>query len=291
MIAATDPFDGLRLRTLGRRDAERGAVLSAAVGWNQNRADWAYMLANGAGFGCTDRDGALIASAMSLPYGGFAWVCMVLVRSDYRRRGLATALTRRVIDGLQAQGVVAGLDATPAGREVYLRLGFRDIYGLRRLWAERVAPPDGAGDPRLRIAPMTEDDLDRVAAYDARAFGGDRAALLADLLARRPDRAFVARTGSGLVGYAMAREGREATQIGPVVAEETAVAVAVARRALAGFEGRAVIDAMDYQTPFAAWLESAGFAFQRPYTRMLLGRAAPFDRKERMFAPAGPELG
>ena len=47
----------------------------------------------------------------------------------------------------------------------------------------------------------------------------------------------------------------------------------------------------ELQASFVEWLEGAGFEFQRPYARMLLGRSRPIDRKDTIFAPAGPEFG
>ncbi len=291
MTAATDPFDGLELHPLTPGDAARGAMLSAEIGWNQVEADWRYMLDNGVGFGRSNAEGKLVASAMALPYGTFAWVCMVLVSPDYRRRGLATDLMQRVLDQMKERGIVAGLDATPAGREVYRQLGFEDVYGLDRLWADRVAPSPDGGETPARIAPLTMGEIDEVAEYDARSFGADRRALLAHLRQRLPQRAFVARVGEWLAGYVMARDGRQAIQLGPIVAEDPDIAIALARHALDGYAGAAVIDAMDYQAPLIDWLKRSGFEFQRPYIRMLLGRTEPVDQKDYVFAPAGPELG
>ena len=296
MTAETDPFEaaGLRLHALAPADAGRGAALSAEIGWNQVESDWRYMLANGAGFGQSAPGGKLVASALALPYDGFAWVCMVLVAPDHRGRGIATDLMRRVLDDLAARGVMAGLDATPAGRQVYKQLGFEDVYGLQRLWAERVAPAapaDCGEETSATIAPLAATDIDEVAAYDAGRFGADRRALLDHLRGRAPDSAFVARASGRVAGFVMARDGLVATQIGPVVAEDAATAIALARHAVGGIEGAAVIDACAYQTPFVGWFKGAEFEFQRPYVRMLLGRSQPIDRKANIFAPAGPEFG
>ena len=293
MTAETDPFRaaGLRLHALAPADAGQGAALSAEIGWNQVESDWRYMLANGAGFGLTTAGGKLVASALALPYDGFAWVCMVLVAPDHRGQGIATDLMRRVLDDLGRRGVMAGLDATPAGREVYKHLGFEDVYGLERLWAERVAPAVGGVEASATIALLAAADIDEVAAYDAGRFGADRRALLEHLRVRVPDSAFVACAEGRVAGYVMARDGLVATQIGPVVAEDAATAIALARHAIGPIAGAAVIDACEYQTPFVEWFKGAGFEFQRPYVRMLLGRAQPIDRKENIFAPAGPEFG
>ena len=288
MTAATDPFDGLALAPLGPGDAARGAALSEEIGWNQNRADWRHMLANGFGYGRSDAAGRLVGSAMALGYGGFAWVCMVLVSPAWRRRGIATELTNRVLADLESAGTVAGLDATPDGREVYRHLGFEDIYRIERRWASAVAP---AAAPAAEIAPAGAADLAAIAACDARAFGGDRRALLAALMQRLPGRAFVARDGDRMAGYALARDGRQATQIGPLVADDPDVAIALAARALEGLDGQAVIDCPDRHEALTGWLGASGFAYQRPYIRMLRGRAQPLDDADMVYALAGPELG
>ncbi|MDE0335648.1 MAG: GNAT family N-acetyltransferase [Defluviicoccus sp.] len=290
MTAATDPFEGLTLAPLTVADAARGAALSQEIGWNQNLADWRYMLANGFGHGRTDANGKLVGSAMALGYGAFAWVCMVLVSPDRRRRGIATDLMNRVLVDLENAGTIAGLDATPDGREVYKHLGFEDIYRIERYWAESVAP---AGAPRTAadIGLAGKDDIAEIAERDSRVFGGDRSALLASLLRRRPDRAFVARKGDTLTGYALARDGRQATQIGPLVADDPGTAVALAARALAGLDGQAVIDCPSRHRALIEWLGASGFAYQRPYIRMLRDRSDPLDDADWVYALAGPELG
>lgn len=290
MTAATDPFDGLALAPLTVADAARGAALSEEIGWNQNRADWLYMLANGFGYGRTDAGGKLVGSAMALGYGAFAWVCMVLVSPDRRRRGIATDLMNRVLADLESAGTIAGLDATPDGREVYRHLGFQDVYRIERHWAASVAP---AGAPRISasIAPACANDLAAIPNYDTVAFGADRSALLASLTERQPRRAFVARAGDAVTGYTLAREGRQATQIGPLVADDVDTAIALAAHALAGLGGQVVIDCPSRHRPLIEWLKASGFAYQRPYIRMLRNRSEPLDNADLVHALAGPELG
>lgn len=283
---------GLVRADLSVADSQRGYLLSTEIGWNQTEADWSYMLANGPGIGLTDPDGKLVASAIALPYGRFGWVCMVLVAPDWRRLGLATDLMNGVIEFLQADGVVPGLDATPDGREVYRRIGFDDVYGLERLVAEHanLATAPAAG---IEIRPLTEADMDAVAAFDGPVFTGDRAALLRHLQSREPSRATGAWNGSELTGFALARDGRNWTQIGPVVAADESTAKALVAAAANSGSGpdALLIDAMDYHVGYLDWLKTGGFEFQRPYIRMLHGSDQPLDRKEMVFSPAGPELG
>jgi len=283
----------LRQIDLSPVHAAAGFALSTRIGWNQALADWDYMLAAGEGVGLTVPDGALIATAMALPYGGFAWICMVLVDPEYRRQGLATRLMDAVIARQVAAGRVPGLDATPDGREVYRRIGFRDHYGLWRYRAEQTdatasSPP---APPDITIRPLEEGDLPAVAAMDRGVFGGDRGQLLGHLLRRVPGVPQGAWHGNDLVGYLLAREGREAHQIGPLVAEDPVVAVALTRAALSRIEGPVYLDAPDAQGAFVAWLKGSGFAQQRPFFRMYQNHSGGFDDPGRLFAIAGPELG
>lgn len=285
-------ISGLLHADLSTADAARGFALSTEIGWNQTEADWSYMLENGDGVGLTDADGKLVASAMALPYGAFGWVCMVLVAPDWRRRGLATDLMNDVIERLTSRDVIPGLDATPDGREVYRQIGFLDVYGLERLVADRadLQTPD---PENTEIRPLTDTDMTAVAEFDAPVFAGDRAALLRHLRDRQPDRAVGAWRDGVLTGYALARDGRTWTQIGPVIATGTGTAKAlIAAAAQAGTGADALLmDVMDYHTELLTWLKAGGFEYQRPYIRMIHGSDQPLDQKTMVFCPAGPELG
>ena len=88
-MAATEPIGIVELDV---DDAQAGMALSTEAGWNQNEADWRFFLSQGAVFGM--RDGPrLVATAALLPYSaGNAWISMVLVTANFRRRGIATKL-------------------------------------------------------------------------------------------------------------------------------------------------------------------------------------------------------
>src|ERR1700730_17295527 len=87
--------------------------LSVEAGWNQNVADWRFMLGAGRGFGCRGADGKWQARSLVLPLGRtLAWISMVLVTEGRRRGGLGSSLLMHCIDEVRASGAVAGLDAT-----------------------------------------------------------------------------------------------------------------------------------------------------------------------------------
>jgi GNAT superfamily N-acetyltransferase len=265
--------------------------LSRRAHWNQNAADWQWMLGFGRGYGLTLADGTLAASTITLPYSErFAWISMVLVLPEHRRKGYATRLLRHALDDLQAEGRAAVLDATPAGREVYAHEGFHDTWGFRRYEARalRDCAESNAG-PRVR--PLTAQDWPGVLALDARAFGASRQALLRSLTARLPAASLVAERDGALAGFIVGRDGREASQLGPLVACDADAAMALLDAALERVPAPLFLDVVDREDRLRAWLEARGFEFQRPFTRMVQGSDRAPGEQPLIFCPAGAELG
>ncbi|GGJ38366.1 acetyltransferase [Neoroseomonas lacus] len=262
-------------------DLPRAAALSRLIGWNQVERDWSLFLREGAALAIDDGQEALVATAAFIRYGeDLAWISMVLVRPDQRRRGYATALMRWAVESLCGTSCAA-LDATPAGQPVYRQLGFRELWGFAR-WSLPHPLPSAPGVRRLR-----DSDWPAVLALDTAAFGAPRAALLHDVAARLPQAAFIAEDGSG---FAIARDGARGPQIGPVVAADDITArglIAAARNAL---PGSAVLDLPNARPGLADWLSRRGGEVLRPFTRMALGDDTPGE-PALIAAVAGPEFG
>jgi GNAT superfamily N-acetyltransferase len=260
--------------------------------WNQLAADWRIFLKLGRLYAVPTDDGRIVATTATLPYGSrFAWISMVLVAPDYRRRGLATRLMQQAMRELAAAKLVPVLDATPDGREVYRRLGFEDAWGFQRLIRRE---RQGAGAPApagIIVRPITDADWQAVCAYDAAAFGAERGAVLAGLRGRLPAADLVAMRADELVGFLLGRDGRLAAHLGPLIAEDDAIARALVARALEGIDGPLFVDLADSKTDLRRFLDAHGFAAVRPFTRMLYGAAARFDDPARTFAVLGPEFG
>lgn len=290
-MAPSEPF-AAGIGPLLVSDIADAEALVAEAGWNQLTADWRIFLELGTVHAARDNTGRVIATAATLPHEGrFAWISMVLVNGAHRRRGLASGLMRRCIDELNAAGLVPVLDATPAGREVYRALGFRDSWGYQRL---KRPPQRGSAPgptPGIEIRSIDDTVWDALCHYDATAFGASRSALLARLRGRLPAADLYALRGGAIAGFMMGRDGRIASHIGPLIAENDAVARALLARALAAIDGPIFIDFADAKTETGRWLAEAGFASSRPFTRMLLGRNARFDDPQRTYAVVGPEFG
>lgn len=257
-------------------------ALSQGAGWNQSAEDWGVFFRHGTVFGIREGD-ALVASGAVLPYasGGFGWASMVLVDAARRGRGLGTRVLRRCMDALAEVGLCPVLDATPAGERIYRPLGFDRQFGLTR-WRGT-----GGGKAPAGVVPLRAEELPGLAGEDGAAFGADRGFLLRELLERAPDGAF--RLAEG--GFVLARPGRPARQIGPLVARDEDGAARLLEAALGAARGPVLLDVPDRWAGLAALLRARGFAPERPYNRMALHRAAPFGDPARLMVVAGPELG
>jgi GNAT superfamily N-acetyltransferase len=278
-------IDALRLTPLTERDINGCMALSAEAGWNQNPDDWALFMRHGTVFGLAGEGAEPVATGAILPYPqDFAWISMVLVTVSRRRERIGTRILEACCEEITRHHLVAVLDATPAGERVYRPLGFEPIFKLSR-WqgvgsGAAVLPPG--------IRPMQDRDIAAIATLDAAAFGARRPFLIENFFRRAPHLAFATDDASGFV---LARPGRVATQIGPVVATDDAVAAKLLAASLDAACGPVLLDLADRWDHLGALLARRGFTVQRPYLRMGLGRALPFGDPDRTFIVAGPEFG
>jgi GNAT superfamily N-acetyltransferase len=259
-------------------------ALSKAASWNQNEADWRLMLGMGRGWGLTLADGTLAASTLVLPYGKFAWVSMVLVLPEQRRKGYASRLLRLAIADLENRGQTPILDATPAGREVYRQAGFRETWGFKRFFLKELSHSVAAGEA---VREIREADWPEILRMDSKAFGSTRESLLRALRQRLPQAALMI----GDEGFVLGREGREARQIGPLVACDEQAAKSLLEHALSAVEPPLYVDVVDHAPELSSLLEARGFVFQRPFTRMVRGADRAPGNEKAVFLVAGPELG
>jgi GNAT superfamily N-acetyltransferase len=272
-------IDHLAITQLGADDARAGLALSEEAHWNQTEADWRFFLTKATVLGVHDGGGRLIATAALLPYtSDNAWISMVLVTTNWRRRGLATKLVDSCIDTAMKRRLTTWLDATPAGVGVYGPLGFTPTMELRRL---RFAGSAAAVTPKL----VSDDNTDEFIARDRRAMGFDRSALLNEL-GRRP--------GSRLVSHgsavALIRAGRTAGQLGPLYADDAASAAALVEAIVRSGTGPLLIDVVNDHGAFLEYLTGSSWTIERPFQRMRFGLATT-KAVGLPFAVAGPEYG
>ncbi len=282
---------GFEFGPLTESDVPSALRLEELIRWNQTESDWRRVLALDAR-GCFGAfiAGQLIGTITTATYAGqLAWIGMVLVHPDYRRRGVATRLMRMALDYSQGAGLTTiKLDATPEGRPVYESLGFAPESVVER-WegTARTSPSSGMSKLDERTLPEFL-DLDRLA------FGADRSRLL-DFLVKDSccqPLVMVEPMNGRSCGYVLARRGERAFYIGPLIAVDERAALTLLDAMLDQLAGKRVYIDLNAGFPGGARaLADRRFVKQRDLIRMRYGIESSAGTSNRVFASAGPELG
>jgi len=272
-------------------DIPAGLSLCRSAGWNQTAEDWRLFLKLSPA-GCyvaVDDEGHVRGTVATVRYGDrFSWIGMVLVDPTRQRQGIGIQLLRESLHVLREEETIK-LDATPAGRHIYVQLDFQDEYRISRMEARNI-PMEKVNDEDTRQ--ILSADIPSLLPTDRVVFGADRKPVLEDILQRSPDLAYVAVAEGGMKGYCFGRTGHNFNHIGPVIADDFETAKRVVSAALRRCNGRpVVIDALLHTPEWIAWLSSLGFVEQRPLIRMYRGSNASPGVPKKQFAILGPEFG
>lgn len=263
------------LRQLTPKDIPTALQLTEAAGWNQTREDWRHLLwLEQKGCFGIEESGRLVATTTLLCHGReLAWLGMVVTHPDCRRRGYARRLLQEALALANAGGIPSvKLDASDAGRPLYLDLGFHDEQPIER-WRREPGPLESA--PCCFTAGPADALLDR------EAFGADRSRFLAAL---GPASCF----GNGFVLH---RAGSRAHYLGPCVARSSSGAALAIRSTVASHSAEPWFwDLLPAHTQAAEIARSLGFAPVRRLTRMLRGTQVP-AQDHLVYAIAGFEAG
>jgi predicted N-acetyltransferase YhbS len=279
----------IQIRAMTAADIPLAMQLKAAAGWNQLEADWRRFLAmEPSGCFVAEEDGTPVGTTATCVFGKVAWVAMVLVDEAHRARGIGTALVQHAIGNLDRLGVrTARLDATPLGRPLYEKLGFRTQFSLTRFGGTAAAAGTGCD---ARVSTATAAERDQVFALDERVTQTCRRKFLVALFDENPDWLRVVKREGDLAGYCMRRRGALATQVGPCIAEGEA-GRDLLEDALRQVAGQPVfVDIPGSHAAATAWAESIGLVPQRTLVRMCRGDELR-EEEGFLWASSGPELG
>jgi GNAT superfamily N-acetyltransferase len=284
----------MHLRAMTKQDVPAGLRLKDLAGWNQTAGDWNRFLDASPG-GCfvAEENGLVCGTATTICYENrFAWIGMVLVDPEHRKRGIGTQLLKKTIEYLEQQKIpTMKLDATPQGRPLYEKLGFVDEYEIERWVLKRSA----ALDTRLAksgFAPLTEAQLELIFRTDQKLFGADRSFLLRSLHDETPQFAIADWTDAVTQGYAFGRRGSFADHLGPWMASSRdSVEKLLGEFLASSSRGNLVVDCLKANAMASESLQAHGFVFSRSLTRMYRGPNAYAGNPASLCAIVGPEFG
>jgi ribosomal protein S18 acetylase RimI-like enzyme len=246
-------------------------------------------VSHGEGFAIDAPDGSLVGTVVLNPFAdAAASIGLLGVAPAWGRQGMGRALMERAL--ARAGDVPVFLYATEQGRGLYAQLGFR-VAGASARWVGRLTQrpiPPPLGSRRLRR--MEQGDLAAVAALDAVAFGAPRAAYL-EALFRRADEARVGEDGQQLVGYGLAWTIGARRTVGPVIAPDPALAMALLSDVSDAPGGTLRVDIPSEFPDLAAWATTLGLKPDAPAPLMVRNAERPPGRREWLYALAMPGLG
>ncbi|RWC34863.1 MAG: N-acetyltransferase [Mesorhizobium sp.] len=257
-------------RDINDVDVELLHALSISVRWPHRPKDWDLLRRAGHGIVAVDGIGRVFGSAMWFPHGDdFATIGLVITTPRAQAQGGGRWLMEQVLEQCGDRNLA--LNATHPAYPLYISLGFTSeaIDYMRQGQVPQTLPPMPALDGELNDLPS--DRLGDITALDARAFGTNRARLLA-LLSDDASIATLSRGGE-VVGYSMCREFGRGHVIGPIVAQSDQDAVHLTAVHLKKLAGRfARVDTRERDGVFTEFLQQSGLGVAETVTTMSKGR-------------------
>ncbi|MDD5698400.1 MAG: GNAT family N-acetyltransferase [Victivallaceae bacterium] len=285
---------GQLIRPMHPKDISQLLRLTRHSNWNQLAGDWNFFISEyGDKAFVMVHNGRVIASGTGINYHDeVSWIGMILVDGEFRRMGIATCMMNTLIDSLEREAACIKLDATPAGKTVYDKLGFKDECVLRRMYLPLATVSDVAGPAGISIIPATEADNNAIIEYDASVFEAKREKLMARLLHDGQEFSFKAERNGELLGFVTGRRGFDYVQIGPLEAENDEIALSLLKMALKQLHGSAILlDCFESNVELVKKFEELGFMNQRIFIRMCRGEYLAATDYRKYPVIAGPEFG
>lgn len=279
----------LSIRRATFDDIPAALALCRLSGWNQKPEDW-HRLIQYEPSGCfvAESKATIVGTITTTCYGQeLAWIGMMLVHPDFRRRGIATALMERSLDYLRHSKQVRciKLDATPEGRHVYEQLGFVDEWTLQRWRRLGVTTKHSESPtPQQAIAQVNRLSLDRFRQLDRLAFGVDRWDWILRVLPESD-----VQCGDSAVG--MRRAGFLADYLGPVIAESANAARQVVVALVDRTSRDLFWDIPDPNRDAVQLADELQFEPARQLTRMWIGDSLVPSDLTRLFGLVDPSVG
>lgn len=276
----------IRLMTID--DLQLGLRLSQQAGWNQTESDWLrFMNLEPEGCFVAELDGYSVGTTTTCIFSQVAWIAMVLVDVNARGKGVGTTLLKHAVEFLQRQEEVKTirLDATPAGRHIYEKLGFVPEYNLSRY--EGIARWLGAGP---HAGNVTAECLLSIIEFDKQITGTDRGKMLTKLFTEYPENFRAYSTGGKIEGFITMRPGANAVQIGPCIATTDAGTILLYDALSRAAPKPVFIDIPTDNIEAVKIAESSGLKIQRHFTRMYFGDPIK-EHINGIWVSSGPEKG
>jgi GNAT superfamily N-acetyltransferase len=273
----------LAISRLAPADLDACLELARDRDWQPERRKWALLFEVGEVYGIRDPDGGLAGSVTLTRYGSeLAIVSMMLIASRFGRRGLGRRLMTHVL--VQAGEATVFLYATPLGRPLYERLGFRAIGEVT------TSVGRFTGAPAAGTRPADERDRDAILALDAAATGVDRTELLSRYFRLAVQLRVLERDGA-VCGFAAAAPNVDNVVVGPLVAPDADAARTLIADVASTIDAPVRLDLDHRHDGLREWAQERGVAPHVDTSLMVHGDRELPGARERLVLPVMQALG
>jgi GNAT superfamily N-acetyltransferase len=268
---------------LAAEDLDVCLELAANRGWKPERRRWALLFEVGEVYAIRDPAGGLAGTVTLTRYRpGLAVVGMMLVAARFEGRGLGRRLMAHVLE--RAGDATVSLYATPLGRPLYEKLGFRVLGEVATGIGRFTAGPSGG----TRAADAG--DRPAVLALDAAATGADRGGLLSRHLALAEHVRVLERHGA-VQGFAVATRTAKLLTLGPLVAPDLDAARMLIADVASSVDAPVRLDLDERHDGLREWARARGVAPVDRTWLMVQGERELPGARERLVLPVALALG
>ena len=185
--------------------------LMELVGWGMTPKNFDRILKfSPSGCFIAEEGGKDLGMVASVNYGEVAWIGNLVVVSESRGRGIGSMLMQQAMDYLVSSGTkTIKLDGVQSAISLYHRLGFKEEYLSLRFTgvAEKHA--------EIECKPMRKEDMNKISELDLSVFKAPRRELLEYVYSQYPEICFTSWVNRELVGFIIAKDGKDQVKIGP----------------------------------------------------------------------------
>lgn len=297
-MARMSPMDDVRLKldtyeaTIAPVDLSKRPELhelTVSVFWPHRADDLDFFLSLGQGYLALDAIGRPLGSAMYFNMGDdFAMFGMMVTTPRLQALGAGQRLLRRIMRDCSGRDL--RLSATRSGYRLYEMAGFTPVATI---WQQQGVVrsfhlPEAV--PGLAVREIEAGDLMRIKALDRHAYGADRGRVLDGLL--DVSSGLVVERAGEVHGYALMRKFGKGVVIGPVVAEDDAMAMHLVAPLIQRCQGMfARLDTPQQSEHFKAFLAAAGMGVHDTVTEMRIGPARRAQSGALLYGLASHSLG
>ena len=124
-----EPF----IRPFRQSDVDFAHEMTRIEDWNYSKRDIQRMLSlNPHGCFVAEIDSKQVGHVFTVNYGSLGWIGLLIVRAEWRRKGVASLLMKKAIEHLLSKGVeTIRLEAAPTIANLYRKFGFEEYDSLR----------------------------------------------------------------------------------------------------------------------------------------------------------------